>query len=92
MDESTSPPSPSPSLSIIFTITVIAIILQLLLLNFHESFLALLCYFFIIFWLFIGYYDQYFINTLILGLITSCLLDIVYVILQLVGKIGLNRY
>lgn len=87
-----SPPAPSPHLSLIFKVTVIGILFQILFLHFHESFLGLLCYFFIIFWLFIGYYDQYFVKAIIVGLVLSSALDFTYICLQLVGKIGKQRY
>lgn len=62
--------------------------LQMLFLAFHKSFLALLCYFLVIYWLFLGYYDQNFVKTLIAGLGVSCLLDVSFSCLQAMGKVG----
>lgn len=61
------------------------------LMSYHCSFLPLLAYLLILFWLFLGYYDQYFVKTLILSLIGACLLDLASIILALTIGAGSSR-
>lgn len=61
------------------------------LMAYHSSFLPLLTYLLILFWLFLGYYDQYFVKTLIFALIAACLLDLTSIILSLTIGSGSSR-
>lgn len=88
LDESFSPPEPSPHLSLIFKVVVVGLILQLLFLGFRFSFLAILLYFLILYWLFLGYFDQHFVKALIAGLGISCGLDFALAALQVMAKLG----
>lgn len=91
LDESFSPPEPSPHLSLIFKVIVLGILLQMLLMGFRLSFLALLSYFLILYWLFLGYFYQHFVKFLITGLTLSCALDFSFATLQILGKSGYWR-
>jgi hypothetical protein len=71
---------------------VLGVCLQMLLLTYHPSLLPLLAYLLIVYWLFLGYYDQYFVKTLILGLILSCLMDVIYICLVFAQNIGSYRF
>ena len=83
---------PSPHLDLLFKITLIAICLQLLILDYHPSFLALLCYLLVMFWLFLGYYDQNFVKQLIGGVVLSILTDMSFVVMEMMQKAGNYRY
>jgi hypothetical protein len=61
------------------------------LMAYHCSFLPLLAYLLILFWLFLGYYDQYFVKTLMLSLIAACLLDLTSIVLSLTIGAGSSR-
>jgi hypothetical protein len=91
LDESFSPPEPSPHLSLIFKVVVVGILLQMGLMGFRLSFLALLSYFLILYWLFLGYFDQHFVKVLITGLAISCGMDFAFATLQVLGKSGAWR-
>lgn len=92
LDQSMSYRLPSPHLDLLFKVTLLGICLQLFILNYHPSFLALLCYLLIMFWLFLGYYDQNFVKRLIAGIVLSILVDISYVVMQMLQKVGNLRY
>lgn len=92
MSESISPAAPSPHLSLIFKVCCLTLLLQMLFITFYSSFLPLLCYLLIIYWLFLGYYDHNFVKIIILGLALASLLDFTCIILEFIGKLGENRF
>ncbi len=75
----------------IFKAAVGGLLLQLGFMNYHPAFLALLGYLLVLFWLFLGYYDQYFVKTVIVALLTACLLDVAGVSLSLALGAGSSR-
>lgn len=79
---------PSAGLKYIFIGSVVGLFLQMFFSSYHLSFLPLLCYILIVYWLFLGYYDQYFVKTLILGLTLSCFFDLIFAIFTLTSSIG----
>lgn len=79
---------PSSGLKHIFIGSMVGLFLQMFFSSYHLSFLPFLCYILIVYWLFIGYYDQYFVKTLILGLTLSCFFDLIFAIFTLTSSIG----
>lgn len=71
--------------------SVIGLMLELVVLTLKPNFLALLCYAFIVYWLFLGYYDRHFVSYLIGGLAISLVFDVIYVLLMMLGKVHTNR-
>jgi hypothetical protein len=65
--------------------------LQLGLMNYHPAFLALLGYLLVLFWLFLGYYDQYFVKTMMVALVGACVLDVAGIALSLALGAGSSR-
>jgi len=53
-----------------------------------PSLLALVTYFLVFFWLFLGYFDRMFVTYLIGGLAASSLFDFIYMLLQFTGSIN----
>lgn len=53
-----------------------------------PNFLALITYFLVIFWLFLGYFDRMFVTYLIGGLATSIIMDLIYMLLQFTGNLN----
>jgi hypothetical protein len=62
-----------------------------LVLTVKPSFLAIATYSLVIYWLFLGYYDRVFVTYLVGALGLSVVLDIIYVLLQMMGKLGTSR-
>lgn len=81
---------PSLGLKLIFIGSMVGLFLQMFFSVYHLSFLPFLCYALIVYWLFLGYYDQYFVKALILGLTLSCFFDIIFIIFTLTSSIGGN--
>lgn len=79
---------PSSGLKHIFIGSMVGLFLQMFFSTYHLSFLPFLCYILIVYWLFLGYYDQYFVKTLILGLTLSCFFDLIFTIFTLTSSIG----
>jgi len=65
--------------------------LELLALAVKPSLLAILLYCLIIYWLFLGYCDKNFVIVLMAALLVSILLDLMYVLLHLMGRINTSR-
>lgn len=82
---------PNPNLLAIFHITVVAILIELIALAIKPSLLVIVLYSLVIYWLFLGYYDKNFVNALMGGIMLSIVFDLVYILLQLMGKINTNR-
>ena len=82
---------PNPNLLTIFQITVVAILIELIALAVKPSLLVILLYSLVIYWLFLGYYDKNFMTALMGGIAASILFDLIYILLQLMGKINTNR-
>ena len=79
---------PSLGLKLIFVGSMAGLFLQMFFSSYHLSLLPFLCYVLIVYWLFLGYYDQYFVKTLILGLTLSCFFDLIFTIFTLTSSIG----
>jgi len=70
---------------------VAAILFELIALTVKPSLLVILLYSFIIYWLFLGYYDKNFITGLMGAILVSIVLDLIYILLQLMGKVNTAR-
>ena len=64
------------------------LLLSLFILSYYPSFFSLVCGLMMLYWQFLGYYDQYFVAWLIGALGVSCLLDCAYVFLWVTGSAG----
>ena len=63
----------------------------MLVLTIKYNFLALVCYFMVVFWLFMGYYDKMFVLYVMIGLGISMLMDLVFLLFQFTGLVnGVN--
>jgi hypothetical protein len=82
---------PNPNLLTIFHITVVSILIELVALAVKPSLLVILLYSLVIYWLFLGYYDKNFVTALMGGIGASIVFDLIYILLQLMGKINTNR-
>ncbi len=60
-------------------------------LTYKPSFLALLAYALIIYWLFLGYYDKQFVSYLIVALGLSLVFDVIYALLMALDKVHTTR-
>lgn len=74
-----------------FYLTCVCLLLELIVLNLKPNFLTLLMYSLVLYWLFLGYYDRFFVNYLIYGLAVSVVFDIIYGLLMLLDKLHNNR-
>lgn len=57
-------------------------------LTIKPNFLALICYFLVVFWLFLGYYDKNFLTYILIGFGLSLLMDLIYLLLQFTASIN----
>jgi hypothetical protein len=78
-------------LSLIFKAAVVGACLNMPFSNFHPAFLAIFTYLCVIYWLFLGYYDQNFVKRIIAALLLSCLLDLAHIILAFALNAGSHR-
>lgn len=73
-------------LKFIFILTTICLILELFVLSYKNSFLTILCYFFILHVLFLGYYNDKSVIYIIAYTVLTMLLDLSFIALNMFTK------